>query len=93
MTQQTGPDQIPEAHRGLLTVRYWAGAQAAAGVASEAVPAGTVAQVVAAAGARHPGAAAVFALCAVLVDGLAADPDVVVPAGATVELLPPFAGG
>lgn len=84
--------------RDVVSVRYWAGAKAATGVAEEALTGdftagATVAAIRAAAVARHPQAEAVLAVCAVLVDGLAADPDAVVPAAATVEFLPPFAGG
>lgn len=76
-----------------VTVRYWAGAQAAAGVSSESFAAGPVGAVLAAVSARHPHAADIFAVCAVLVDGLSATAETPVPPGATVELLPPFAGG
>jgi molybdopterin converting factor small subunit len=40
-----------------------------------------------------PAAAEVLARCAVLVDGVRTGAGVVVRAGATVDLLPPFAGG
>ncbi|GAA1803435.1 MoaD/ThiS family protein [Nostocoides veronense] len=83
----------PREAGGSVTARYWAGAQAAAGVATEDLPAGSVAEIVAAASARHPDAVAVLGVCAVLVDGIAATPDTLVAPGATIEFLPPFAGG
>ena len=83
----------PREAGGSVTARYWAGAQAAAGVATEDLPAGSVAEIVAAASVRHPDAAAVLGVCAVLVDGIAATPDAIVTPGATIEFLPPFAGG
>jgi molybdopterin synthase sulfur carrier subunit len=76
-----------------VTVRYWAGARAAAGVASDLVSGSTVDEVVAAAVALRPGLRPVAAVATFLVDGSAAHRDRPVPAGATVEVLPPFAGG
>lgn len=82
-----------------VTVRYWAGAQAAAGVATEQLEIGgrselgTVGDLIEVATTRHPGLRAVFALSAVVVDGRRLDPADSVPEGAHVEVLPPFAGG
>ena len=76
-----------------VTVRYWAGARAAAGVASDLVSGTTVDEVVSAAVAVHPALRPVAAVATFLVDGSAAPRDRAVPAGATVEVLPPFAGG
>lgn len=77
-----------------VTVRYWAGARAAAGVDGETLEApGTVGALMAAMAAAHPDLGPVLPVCSILVDGLAtasADP---VPPGAVVEVLPPFAGG
>jgi molybdopterin converting factor small subunit len=89
---------------GQITVRYWAAARAAAGVESDSVPAGegttTLAEVIAAVRALHtdrPRLSDVVSVCSVLVGERpvgSADPStVVVRAGDTVELLPPFAGG
>ena len=93
----------PEELRGpetAVTVRYWAGARAAAGVAEdvfEVTGPTTVADVVRRVVAAHPDAARVVAVCSVLVGDRplgGQDPDeVVVLPGGTVELLPPFAGG
>lgn len=77
------------------TVRFWAGARAAAGADSVTVDAPTtVGDLTASLVARHPDLAAVLPVCSVLVDGLASgSAHDAVPAGATVEVLPPFAGG
>jgi molybdopterin synthase sulfur carrier subunit len=76
-----------------VTVRYWAGARAATGVPSDMVTGSTVDEVVAAAVALHPALRSVAAVATFLVDGSAAAGNRLVPAGATVEVLPPFAGG
>ena len=78
----------------VVTVRYWAGARAAAGVDVETVSGvGTVAELVARIGAARPELRAVLAVASVLVDGRAAVGEDPVAAGALVEVLPPFAGG
>lgn len=77
-----------------VTVRYWAGARAAAGVDGETFEApGTVGVLVAAMAAAHPDLRPVLPVCSILVDGLAAGSADPVPPGAVVEVLPPFAGG
>lgn len=83
-----------------VTVRYWAAAKEAAGAAEEVLEAGTLAGMMAAALARRggdPRLAAIFARSSFLVDGAAAAgrqaEQVVLPDGAVVEVLPPFAGG
>lgn len=84
-----------------VLVRYWAGARAAAGVSEESVPAPlTLAQLVDELVLRHadrPRLKDVVAVCSVLVGDrpvTTSDPaTVVLRAGDTVELLPPFAGG
>lgn len=81
-----------------VTVRYWAAAKAAAGVAEEAYDAATLADALTAVRERHPGElAVVLRRCSFLVDG---DPvgtreheTVRLADGGTVEVLPPFAGG
>lgn len=81
----------------VVTVRYWAGARAAAGVDDERLDAGSVAELVAALAARTPALAPVLALSSLLVDGLVvreAARDVnALREGQVVEVLPPFAGG
>ena len=88
---------------GTVTVRYWAAARAAAGVECDEVPvqAGTtLADLLGAVRALHadrPRLADVVAVCSMLVGerpvGSADPSSVPVDPGATVELLPPFAGG
>ncbi|MCW7942263.1 thiamine biosynthesis protein ThiS [Streptomyces hygroscopicus] len=80
------------------TVRYWAAAKAAAGIAEEPYDATTLSQALEAARERHPGELVrVLRRCSFLVDG---DPvgtreheTVRLAEGGTVEVLPPFAGG
>ncbi len=81
-----------------VTVRYFAGAKAAAGTRSEpvSVPAGTtVDDLVAALAADHGEALTrVLAAASFLLDEVAVrDRTVVVPDGAVLDVLPPFAGG
>ena len=84
----------------MVTVRYWASAKQAAGVAEENLAAGTLAELLAAVMARHPAAPAlgeVLARSSFLVDGEQAGTrppeSVTLREGAVVEVLPPFAGG
>ncbi len=86
MTQRPGSDQG-------VTVRYWAGAKAAAGTSADLVSATTVAEAVAGAVALHPALRPVAAVATFLVDGAAAGGDHPLAPGATLEILPPFAGG
>lgn len=79
-------------------IRYWAAAKAAAGIAEEPFEGEVLADVLAAAVARHgAGLAEVVRRASFLVDGTQVgrrDPaDVRLPEGAVVEVLPPFAGG
>ena len=77
-----------------VTVRYWAGARAAAGVDSDLVRGcRTVAQAVAAVDLLHPGLPAVTAVSTLLLDGRATHRDDPLPDGSVLEVLPPFAGG
>lgn len=78
----------------LVTLRYWAAARAAAGVAEEECRARTVAEAMEQAGDRHgEGLRRVLPGCAVLVGSVRAHPQTVLREGDVVELLPPFAGG
>lgn len=79
----------------VVTVRYFAGAKAAAGIGEEQVNAADVAELRLELSRRHgPALDKVLSVATLLVDGLAAkDPATALPAGATVEVLPPFAGG
>lgn len=76
------------------TIRYWAGARAAAGTAEEPFDGATLAEVLDHAAAAHgPALAKVFTVASFLVDGVRARRDDPLADGATVEVLPPFAGG
>lgn len=76
-------------------VRYYAGARAAAGVDEEKVAAPTLAALLdRLTETRGPRLGRVFPACSFLVDGTAwHDRSAVLPAGATIDVLPPFAGG
>jgi molybdopterin converting factor small subunit len=85
-----------------VTVRYWAGARAAAGTAEDTFDVDgdvTLAELVRRVLERHPDdrMARTVGVCSVLLGDRpvrSQDPDTVVVApGAVVELLPPFAGG
>ena len=85
-----------------ITVRYWASARSAAGVASDALAVTgplTLTDVVRRAVALHPDTRlpGVLEVCSVLIGDrpvASQAPDgVVVEPGQTVEFLPPFAGG
>ncbi|MCW3813883.1 MoaD/ThiS family protein [Micromonospora sp. DR5-3] len=79
-----------------LTVRYFAGARAAAGRSEEAVLAGrSLDELVDELTARHGERLAdVLKAASFLVDGVAChDRQAPLPAGVTVDVLPPFAGG
>jgi molybdopterin synthase sulfur carrier subunit len=76
-----------------VTVRYWAGARRAAGLASEELSAGTLADLLGQLRAR-PELAEVVAASSVLVDEVRpSGGDQPLAAGAVVDILPPFAGG
>jgi molybdopterin converting factor small subunit len=77
------------------TVRYFAAARAAAGVSEEVVPASTLGSLrKAMADAHGERLAAVLRVASFLVDGMPCrDDDASLPANATVDVLPPFAGG
>jgi len=84
----------------VVTVRYWAAAKQAAGVAEEVLTAGTLAEMLAAVLARHPAAPTlegVLARSSFLIDGEQAGrrppESVTLREWAVVEVLPPFAGG
>ena len=79
-----------------ITVRYFAAARAAAGVETEPVDvSGTVDDAIRAIRERHGAELGrVLDRCSFLLDEVAVrDRSVVVPAGATLDVLPPFAGG
>jgi sulfur-carrier protein len=86
-----------------VTLRYWAAAKDAAGVAEESVTADTLAEALAAArGRAGPGKQdsrlrAVLARSSFLIDGtpvgVCAPAAVMLKDGCVIEVLPPFAGG
>ncbi|MEV4507852.1 MoaD/ThiS family protein [Dactylosporangium sp. NPDC049525] len=78
----------------VLLVRYFAGARAAAGVPEEKIEAATLGELAAAVTAARPKLASVLTACSFLVDGTSwRDRDAALPETATVDVLPPFAGG
>jgi molybdopterin converting factor small subunit len=82
----------------MTTIRYWAGARAAAGVAEEQTSAATLGEaLLLARSVRDDRFGQVLAVCSYVVDG---DPvgsrdhaDVPLQEGGLVDVLPPFAGG
>jgi molybdopterin synthase sulfur carrier subunit len=83
-----------------VTIQYWAAAKEAAGVASESVEAGTLAEALDVILARRDDnerLRSVLAISSFLVDGTPAGrrvpSDLVLPDSARIEVLPPFAGG
>lgn len=90
--------QVPPGAR--ITVRYWAAARAAAGVAYDELRGSSVADVLAAARARHdaePRFAEVLSVCSLLLGdrplGRSDLSKVELVDGDVLEVLPPFAGG
>jgi molybdopterin converting factor small subunit len=79
----------------VLEIRYFAGARAAAGCSSERIAAESLDDLTAVLAERHgERLALVLKAASFLVDGLAChDRQAALPAGATVDVLPPFAGG
>jgi hypothetical protein len=82
------------------TIRYWASAKAAAGVAEDPADAVTLAEALAVAVARHadrPELAQVLQVCSFVVDGQPtgrrSHDEVLLTEGWVAEALPPFAGG
>ena len=81
---------------GAVTFRMFASARTAAGTAEVHVAPGPTAQVIAAlAAALPPRFADVLAASSLLADGVRLDHSspAAIPAGTTVDVLPPFAGG
>jgi molybdopterin synthase sulfur carrier subunit len=75
-----------------VTVRYWAGAQRAAGVERESLTAATVGELRSQLAGRRE-LANVIAVASFLVDGQQAGDTTPLHDGAEVDVLPPFAGG
>lgn len=76
----------------VVTVRLFAAARDAAGVATVQIPAGPVGDGLANLGLGER-FAQVLAMCTLLSDGRQLSPQDPVPDGAVIDVLPPFAGG
>lgn len=83
-----------------VTVHYWASARAAAGIAEERVPSGTLAELLVEISRRHRDRDRfddVIDTCSILVGetpvGAREPATISLHPGDTVEFLPPFAGG
>lgn len=76
-----------------VTIRYWASARAVAGCDTESLAGHSVGDVLEAAAAAHTGLSAVLAVSTILLDGRAVTAAELLSEGATLEVLPPFAGG
>lgn len=76
-----------------VTVRYWASARAMAGCDSDRFEGHLVGDVLAAAAAAHTGLSVVLDVSTILLDGRAVTASENLSEGATLEVLPPFAGG
>jgi sulfur-carrier protein len=78
----------------VVTVRYFAAARAAAGLAEETLEAQSLDALRKELAARDDRLARVLEVASFLVDGLAwRDIHAALPADCTVDILPPFAGG
>ncbi|HEX2858304.1 MAG TPA: MoaD/ThiS family protein [Propionibacteriaceae bacterium] len=78
----------------MATIRWFGAAAEAAGSDVEPTSAATLGDALAAAVLAHPPLEAVLARCSVLIDGVrTSDPASAVGSGATIDVLPPFAGG
>ena len=76
-----------------VTVRYWASARAVAGLDSERFAGLDVSDVLGAAVAAHTGLSDILGVSTILLDGRAVTASEPLSEGATLEVLPPFAGG
>ncbi|KQS00556.1 hypothetical protein ASG12_06655 [Williamsia sp. Leaf354] len=79
-----------------LEIRYFAAAKAAAGAASEhrvCSPTDQVSDVLRSLENSHPALVSVLPRCSVLLDAVAVTTDRQVGSAATLDVLPPFAGG
>jgi molybdopterin converting factor small subunit len=90
-SQQVGQSEQSEQ----VTVRFWASARAAAGVAEERTTPGPLDEVlIRLADAHGERLGRILGYCAFLLDGAAVrDRSRTLPPGSVLEVLPPFAGG
>ncbi|QAY60543.1 MoaD/ThiS family protein [Microbacterium protaetiae] len=77
----------------MTQVRFFAAAEEAAGAAERFIEASHLGALRATLSAQFPALAAILPKCSVLVDGARVDDSEPLPAGAVVDVLPPFAGG
>ncbi len=77
----------------MIRVRFFAAAAERAGADVQERSETTLRTLQTALATEHPALGEILPRCAVLVDGVRRDEDVALPAGATVDVLPPFAGG
>ena len=77
----------------MAVVRLFAAAEEAVGADRLDRPESSLGALRAALAADHPALGAILSRCSLLVDGSRVDDDTPLPAGAVVDVLPPFAGG
>ncbi|MEH3090160.1 MAG: MoaD/ThiS family protein [Microbacterium arborescens] len=77
----------------MATVRYFAAAAERAGTTQEQRSERTLGDLRAALSGERPGLGSILPRCAVLVGGSRVDDDTALDPDATVDVLPPFAGG
>ena len=77
----------------MTRVRYFAAAAEAAGVDAEERSERSLFALRAAVVAEHPALADILPRCAVMVDGVRTDADVILDDAELIDILPPFAGG
>jgi molybdopterin converting factor small subunit len=91
----TSAERSQATEQSEVTVRFWASARAAAGVAEERTAAGPLDEVlVRLADAHGERLGRILGYCSFLLDGAAVrDRSRALPPGSVLEVLPPFAGG
>ncbi len=77
-----------------VTVRFYAAARSASGQRESSVAPGRLDHILAEIAPENPRLAQVFLQCSFLLDGVVLhDKESMIPAGSTLDVLPPFAGG
>jgi len=77
-----------------VRVRLFAAAREAAGTSETSVEAATIGELLHGLGQRFEDLGPVLTRCSILLEGTrTTDPEVPIPAGSTVDVLPPYAGG
>ncbi|SDQ24001.1 MoaD/ThiS family protein [Microbacterium sp. cf332] len=77
----------------MARVRFFAAAAERAGTTEQHRSESTLGELRTTLGREHPALAAILPQCAVLVDGARVPDDASIGADATIDILPPFAGG